>query len=135
VPTLFQVGGGEQLCAVTSDARGLAAVEVGGTVAGLDTAAPTGSATSDGVPLADRVLVPSGKVAAVRVLGSPTAEAGPYYVVTDLGIRYAVPNDQVLIALGYPPQQAVDVPAGLVSRIPAGPTLDPARAILPATSS
>jgi type VII secretion protein EccB len=135
VPALFQAGGGDQLCAVTSDARGLASVEVGGSVPGLDTATPTGSATVEGVPLADRVLVPSGKVAVVRVLGSPTADAGPYYLVTDLGIRYAAANDQVLNMLGYPPEQAVDAPAALVSRIPAGPTLDPARALRPATSS
>jgi hypothetical protein len=38
----------------------------------------------------------------------------------------------VLQALGYRPEQAVDIPASLASRIPAGPVLDPAAATVPA---
>jgi type VII secretion protein EccB len=134
VPTLVQAGSGDQICAVTTDAQSTATVHVGGSVAGLETATPTAS-TADGVALADRVLVPAGRIAVIRVLSSPTAAAGPYYLVTDVGIKYAVPDEQVLALLGYPPQEAVNVPSALVSRIPSGPTLDPARARQPAATS
>ena len=76
--------------------------------------------------LADQILVPPGSVAVVRA--GPTA----YYLVTDLGFRYAVPSDTVLQILGYDPAQAVDVPANLLTRVPPGPALDPAAAVQPA---
>lgn len=132
-PALVAPAGEDGLCAVTSDATAPPAIWVGGTVAGLDTATPTTGASPDGVPLADRVLVPAGRVATVRAMTSPTATTGPYYLISDLGIRYAVPAAAVLETLGYPAQDAIDVPAALVSRLPAGPTLDPAAAALPAT--
>jgi hypothetical protein len=107
-------------------------VQVGGTVAGLDSAQPTGSASAERTSLADRVLVPSGRVVTLRALASPSATSGPYYVVTDLGIKYPVSSGRVLQTLGYAPEQAVDVPASLVARIPSGPTLDPEAATKPA---
>jgi type VII secretion protein EccB len=134
-PTLSRPGAGEQICAVTGDATTTPVVLVGGTVPGLDHALPTGSASVEGTPLADRVLVPSGRVATVRALAAPSARSGPYYVVSDLGIRYPVSSAQVLPALGYSPEQAVDVPASLVARIPSGPTLDPEAATRPAATA
>lgn len=131
-PKLVNPGVGDQVCAVTADAKSNPTLMVGGKVAGLDTAPRTSSSTASGVSLADRVLVPAGRIAVVRGMGSPTAESGPYYVVTDLGIKYPVPSAAVLPWLGYPPELAVDVPASLVSRIPSGPTLDPAEATKPA---
>ncbi|WBB95679.1 type VII secretion protein EccB [Solwaraspora sp. WMMA2080] len=127
-PALIRPATGDTLCAVTSDARTVPTItSVGGTVAGLDEAVPTDSVTRDGVILADYVLVPPGRVAVVRVFGAPTADTGPYYVVTDLGIKFPVPNATVLGQLGYSATQATDVPTTLVSRIPTGPTLDPSR--------
>ncbi|WJK37429.1 type VII secretion protein EccB [Solwaraspora sp. WMMA2065] len=127
-PALIRPATGYTLCAVTSDARTVPTItSVGGTVAGLDEAVPTDSVTRDGVILADYVLVPPGRVAAGRVFGAPTADTGPYYVVTDLGIKFPVPNATVLGQLGYSATQATDVPTTLVSRIPTGPTLDPSR--------
>jgi hypothetical protein len=38
----------------------------------------------------------------------------------------------VLAMLGYAPAQAIDVPSSLMARIPTGPTLDPAAAVVPA---
>jgi type VII secretion protein EccB len=134
-PTLVRPGSAEEICAVTGDARNTPAVRVGGTVPGLEHALPTGSASAEGTPLADGVLVQSGRVAAIRALAAPSADSGPYYVVTDLGIRYAVSSAQVLQALGYSPEQAVDVPAGLVARLPSGPALDPAAATKPAAAA
>jgi hypothetical protein len=42
-----------------------------------------------------------------------------------------VPSPEVLAMLGYAAEQAVDVPASLVNKIPVGPTLDPAAASEP----
>jgi hypothetical protein len=115
------------MCAVTSDGSTPPAIVVDGTVEGIDSAARTGSATAAGDVLADAVLVPSGRVAAVRVMPSPTAATG-YFVVTDTGHRYAVPSAEVLEQLGYPAAEAVEVPSALVLRLPVGPTLIPAEA-------
>jgi type VII secretion protein EccB len=127
-PTLARPATGDLLCAEIADPTSAPVIRVGGTIAGLEAAAPTGSTSPDGTPLADRVLVPPGRVAVVRVLSSPSARTGAYYLVTDVGIRYAVPSPGVLQMLGYRPDQAVDIPASLVNRIPAGPALDPERA-------
>jgi type VII secretion protein EccB len=134
-PPLATPSASDLLCATTRDVKSSPEIWVGGTVAGLDNASPTGSVTVDGVRLADRVLVPAGRVAIVRVLSSPSAETGAYYVVTDLGIRYAVPSQTVLRMLGYLPDHAVGVPSTLVTRIPAGPALDPATATKVATAA
>jgi type VII secretion protein EccB len=131
-PPLVVPDPSDLLCAVTDDPAATPEVRVGGAVPGLADALPTGAVTPDGVPLTDRVLVPSGHVAVVRVVGAPGAESGgAYSIVTDLGHRYPVPSADVLQILGYPPAQAVDVPAHLVTRIPTGPTLDPVAAIQP----
>jgi type VII secretion protein EccB len=126
-PTL--VPANEQVCAVTSEGRTPPALVVGATVEGLETVAPTTSATADGDLLADGVLVPSGRVAVVRVLTSPTAEAGGhYFVVTDTGVKYGVPSGDVLELLGYPAADAIEVPTALMLRLPTGPTLSPIEA-------
>lgn len=130
-PELAQPAGSDLLCAVTGDATAPPSLRVGGAVAGLQAATPTSGA---GVALADAVLVPAGRVATVRVLASPTAVSGQYFLVTDLGIKYPVPNPNALAMLGYSAEQAVDVPATLVSRIPTGPTLDPEAALQPAAA-
>jgi hypothetical protein len=81
--------------------------------------------TGDGNALADAVWVPSAHIAVVRAMSSSSSVAGTYDLVTDNGVRYGVPTVAALHMLGYQEQQAVSMPAGLVSRIPAGPTLDP----------
>ena len=54
---------------------------------------------------------------------------GSFSIITDLGLRFPVPSEKVLEALGYRAVDAVPLPAALVQRIPAGPTLDPAAAL------
>nr|MDT0659343.1 type VII secretion protein EccB [Micromonospora sp. DSM 115978] len=133
-PDLAVTGGGDSLCAVTGDATAPPVLSVAGQLPGLAGAVPTSVVSTDGVPLADAVLVPAGRVTTVRVLGAPSAQAGPYYVITDLGIKYPVPQASVLPMLGYQPELAVNVPAALVSRIPTGPALDPGAALQPAAA-
>lgn len=78
--------------------------------------------------LATAVYVPPGSAALVTERISGTAEAGTTYLVTDQGIRFAVPTDEARRALGYGTARAVAVSAPVLGLVPAGPTLDPAAA-------
>ena len=89
-------------------------------------------ASETGVPLADRVVVPPGQGALVRVLPAPQSPVGSYQLVTDAGIRYPVPTEEILGWLGYSAALAVELPVGVVQQLPAGPTLDPDDAHRPA---
>lgn len=95
---------------------------------GLDTS----GVSSSGTTLADRVWVAPGKATLVQALPSPASTDGPLYLVTDQGIRYAVPSDTALSSLGLGDASTWSLPAGLVARLPEGPALDPdaARAVL-----
>jgi hypothetical protein len=120
------------LCARIDSATAIPDISTGGTVDQLDAATPTGSRSGQGTSLADKVLVPAGRAALVRVSPGPNStDSGAYYLITDLGIRYAVPSEAVATLLGYDPKQAVPVPSNLVIRIPSGPSLDPAAAVQP----
>ncbi|GIH21327.1 type VII secretion protein EccB [Rugosimonospora africana] len=121
----------DQICAEFGNAKQPPAVSVGGTLPVSGTGTPTGSRTASGTVLADRVIVPAGHVEVVAVMASSTTAAGGYYVVTDLGIRYAVSSDAVLKVLGYQATNGVAMPNSLVRLIPLGPALDPAAAQAP----
>ena len=125
----------DQICAEFKDAKGTPVVSLGGTLPVAGTGTPTGSRTNSGAVLADRVIVPAGHAEVVQVMASPTTPAGGYYLVTDLGIRYAIASEEVLKVLGYQPSEALAMPAGLVRLIPVGPTLDPAAAVIPASAA
>lgn len=58
-------------------------------------------------------------------VSSPTATSGQVFLVTDEGRRYAVPDADVLGALGFADVSPVVLPESLVARVPAGPALDP----------
>ncbi|MEV1160060.1 type VII secretion protein EccB, partial [Micromonospora chokoriensis] len=58
----------------------------------------------------------------------PGATGGAVSVVTDLGRRYVLADREVLPMLGYGGVRPLRLPAGLVSLVPAGATLDPAAA-------
>ena len=126
-PQLARVEPGESACAVTRDPAKPPALTVGGPAADFADAVPTTGAGRTGGALADAVRVPAGRFAIVRVPGS-----GGFVVVTDLGLRHAVPRDAVLDQLGYSAATATEVPTALVNALPAGVTLDPATATRPA---
>jgi len=128
------VGANDPLCAVYRGATGTPTLFTGGTMPSAAATATAGH-TAGGAALADHVLVPSGH-AAVRSPPQPTTAAGGgYYLVTDLGIRYAVASASVLGMLGYTDGDAVAMPATLVDLIPDGPALDPSAAAAPATGA
>jgi type VII secretion protein EccB len=129
-PELVRPGPADPVCAVTITPGAPPALVVGGGTDGLESAVPTRAVEESGTPLADAVLVPAGRVAIVR-----SRESAGYSIVTDLGVRHALAGADVLPLLGYTAEQAVEVPAELLTRIPAGPTLDPAAAVQPASAA
>lgn len=88
--------------------------------------------TGGGATRVDRIAVPPGHAVVVESLASAGSPAGALAVVSDLGLRFAVPSRQVLEMLGYAEVPALRLPAALVSLVPAGSALDPALAALPA---
>lgn len=129
-PHLVTVDRGQQICAVTRESGSPPELTVGGAVPGAERATPTGSVSPDGIPLADQILAPAGRITVLKALGSP----GSYSIVTDLGIRYPVPSAAALALLGYPAEGALDVPPSLILLIPTGPSLDPRAATMPAVA-
>jgi type VII secretion protein EccB len=115
--------GATSTCALYESAAQPPQIVVGAAESAVSTR--TQQQTGDGNALADAVWVPSAHVAVVRAMSSSSSLTGTYALVTDNGVRYGVPTVAALHMLGYQEQQAVSMPAGLVSRIPAGPTLDP----------
>jgi type VII secretion protein EccB len=106
-------------------------------VAGEAQLAPEAAAPAqvgaDGVRTADRVVLPGGGAALVRLLPPPGAAAGATYLITDQGVKYPMPvdaADKVRQSLGYGRATPVSVPAALLALVPTGPALDPQAATL-----
>ncbi|SCL34570.1 type VII secretion protein EccB [Micromonospora nigra] len=115
------------LCTRTADDGGAAEVRLGVPLPDLATVPRTAMATAGGV-LADHIVVEPGRGVVVEAVAAPGATGGAVSVVTDLGRRYVLADGAVLGMLGYREVRPVRLPAGLVSLIPAGATLDPAAA-------
>jgi type VII secretion protein EccB len=105
-------------CVTYSGARLSLQVETGGRMPSGGTF--TGDSTSDDVNYVD---IPPGKGALVRENGNNVS----YFLITN-GERFSLASNQVPGYLGYSTSQAVQLPAGLVSLIPAGPGFDPSEA-------
>ncbi|RGC69090.1 ESX-1 secretion system protein eccB1 [Micromonospora sp. MW-13] len=88
----------------------------------------SGSPRTTGPAVADHVVVEPGHGAVVESAAAPGATGGAVSVVTDLGRRYVLADAEVLGMLGYRDVTPVRLPAGVVSRVPAGSPLDPAAA-------
>ncbi|MGN6606881.1 MAG: type VII secretion protein EccB [Jatrophihabitans sp.] len=72
---------------------------------------------------ADSIVVPPGGAALVR-----SAHSATVFLVADPGRRYALPSAEVQGMLGYADVTADVVPDFLLSTLPGGPALDPAKA-------
>ncbi|MEV4345417.1 type VII secretion protein EccB [Actinoplanes sp. NPDC049596] len=92
--------------------------------------AVAGVAGAENSVQADRVFVERGKGAVTVSAASPTAPAGSgtVSVVTDTGRQYPLANRALLTKLGYGGVKPQQIPAELMSLMPMGPALDPARA-------
>jgi type VII secretion protein EccB len=77
------------------------------------------------VGMADSVMVPPDGGAVVAGQASPGVDTGARYLVTDLGMKFPLPSDEVATALGYAGQVPLAVPTSLLGLLPTGPVLDP----------
>lgn len=130
VPTLLTPEDGT-VCAVVRDDSGVSEVRVSSTVPDASDAVRTGGRTEGGTPLADLVAVEPGHGAVVESVAAPGAKGGALSLVTDLGVRYAIPSREVLGMLGYGDVDPVRMPASLVSLVEPGHALDPSSARKP----
>jgi type VII secretion protein EccB len=119
------------VCAVVRDDAAVAEVRVQAESPRVTAAMATGERSAQGAVLADYVQVEAGRGAVVEAVSAAGVTGGTLSVVTDLGRRYAVPNADVLGALGFGGAAPVRVPASLVALLPAGPALDPEAARAP----
>ncbi|MFJ2086457.1 type VII secretion protein EccB [Micromonospora chokoriensis] len=125
-PPRLAAGGDGALCTRVADDGGVGEVRWG--VPLQDLAASPRTAPAGDAVLADHVLVEPGRGAVVEAAAAPGATGGAVSVVTDLGRRYVLADREVLPMLGYGGVRPLRLPAGLVSLVPAGATLDPAAA-------
>ncbi len=114
------------VCATFAPGGSVPQLTVGPTLPSPLTATESRSGT--GTPLADRVYVPPGTAVLVDAMPTPDAPSGTLAVVTDEGRCYTLASPNVLKTLGYDSAQPVKMPAGLVARLPQGPSLNPAAA-------
>lgn len=128
------VAGGHTLCARWAQTpSGGADIEL--MTGGLPVAAgqtPVTLSQADGNgPAVDAVYLPPGRIGYVRATGlsGEIARAGTRYVVTDTGVRFAVPDDAAAHDLGLP-QTAVPAPWPVLAALPSGPELSRANALL-----
>jgi type VII secretion protein EccB len=93
----------------------------------------TAPAGTDGSP-ADRVALPGGRGAlAAALLPAGSTGTGNVYVVTDQGVKYPFPRDNMANVqswLGFAGVRPVSVPSSILALIPTGPALDPSAAAL-----
>ena len=88
---------------------------------------------SDGSsPFADHVVVPPGRVGLVRLRPSPEVESTSFFLITEDGVKFPVPDGETLGALGYGADDAVEVPPSLLRLVPQGPALTREAASKPA---
>jgi len=102
----------------------------------LDTATPAVTAglfsiAADGsvAALADRVTVDAGAGLLIRDQPSPGVTTGALYLLTDIGVRFPLSEDQVASTLGYGGTPPVSVPGPVLALVPVGPALNPDAAL------
>jgi hypothetical protein len=128
-PALTEVPSGA-VCTTVKSSDGVSEVRMGVTVA--DTAGVvTGTRDTTGAVLADRVVIGPGQGVIVSASVSSGAGVTALSLVTDLGIRYAIPGEDVLSMLGYSGGPTIHLPAEVLALLPQGPALDPDAARTP----
>ncbi|GGM24151.1 type VII secretion protein EccB [Micromonospora sonchi] len=113
------------LCARVADEAGQVELRLGVELPELITA-PRAARGQVAAVVADHVLVEPGRGALVESVAAPGATGGAVSVVTDLGRRHVLADAGVPAMLGYGDARPLRLPAGVVSLVPAGATLDPA---------
>ncbi|MGW4034162.1 type VII secretion protein EccB [Streptomyces sp. NPDC004838] len=74
----------------------------------------------------DRVTVPPGRGALVRLVGAGGgAVGGTLYLVTETGVKYRLASAKAIEALGYKSVKPGEMPALMLAMLPSGPDLHP----------
>ncbi|MFD9890244.1 type VII secretion protein EccB [Amycolatopsis sp. NPDC059027] len=84
---------------------------------------PRGDHDDDRV--ADQVRVPGGSGTLVIGQPAPGVENGTKFLITDVGVKFPLPGDEVAAALGYGDAKPVPVPSAVLAFLPTGNALDP----------
>ncbi|MGW5333859.1 type VII secretion protein EccB [Streptomyces bauhiniae] len=129
-PAPQSVPRGSALCAQVDGGDGGA--RIGSVLAPLSELAPVAVSTGTADPVraacvpTDATVVRPGHGALVRALhASGAAHAGTTYLVAENGVKYRVPAEDALKALGYATDDIGSVPAPLLAALPTGADLDP----------
>jgi type VII secretion protein EccB len=127
-PRLAATNDGSPICveAITADGKVPATpvLSLGGDLPALSPVRP-GVTTSQTV---DQLVVEPGAGAVVSVLTSGGAQAPGTFLITDAGLRFAIPTSDIVSWLGYSTIQPVPIPSRLLALVPQGPALDPTTA-------
>ncbi|MER5389614.1 type VII secretion protein EccB [Saccharopolyspora sp. NPDC002686] len=78
--------------------------------------------------MADRIVLSAGRGVLARNLPAPGSPPGTAYLITDVGTKYPLADEQVVQALGFTAESAVQVPNELLNLLPSGPVLNTAGA-------
>jgi type VII secretion protein EccB len=108
------------MCAAFDTGRPMPTLMMNPSMPAADAMTGTPGRTVGGNRLADRMLVPPGRIAIVESMAGPDAPAGTVLLVTDMGIAHPLGDPRLLDVLGYAGVRPVRMPAGLVARIPMG---------------
>ncbi|MGW1718128.1 type VII secretion protein EccB [Streptomyces sp. NPDC002156] len=125
-PEPVRLTAGRTACAAVES--GPAGTRVSVALVAADALGPTAQAPAEFftpacVPV-ERITVEPGGGALVHALGADGADIGAtLYLVTDTGMKYRVPTDAALTALGYTAAQAQGLPSSLLAMVPTGPDL------------
>jgi type VII secretion protein EccB len=127
-PELVDLGGADDVpvCLSYEDPDQSVTILTGGTLPTDGTAtdaAEDSSASSGFTGLADRVLVPPGKGTVVGLMPGRDLDPQGYYLITEDGVKYPVPDRQTLAKLGYDGVDPLLVPSPMLRLIPQGPAL------------
>ncbi|SEG79359.1 type VII secretion protein EccB [Thermomonospora echinospora] len=119
----------DPLCAVFAAGSSTeASLTIGGTLpppSGTELGAGAGGGTS-----VDQVVLPPGGAALVgQAVGNGAVSS--LALVSDQGIRYALPSGEIASKLGFDPSKATPVPSSVLHLIREGPALEPRRAVTP----
>ncbi|WP_285620809.1 type VII secretion protein EccB [Actinoallomurus iriomotensis] len=136
MPSMISYDATTPLCVVYSDtASGSqdARVAVGGTVPTPSGPSSTTPGTGAAKGVVDQVVLPPGDGALLGLLPAPgqVKSISSYSVLTDQGLRFAVPSADIAAKLGLDGKKVAPVPGNLLHLIPEGPTLDPKQAMEP----
>jgi type VII secretion protein EccB len=81
---------------------------------------PTRTATASTI---DEIVAPTGSGMLVQDRAAPGAVAGARYFVSEYGVKFPLPDDETVGALGFGGVKPVDMPSEMLALLPTGPVL------------